>query len=520
MRIENPLSRRATLGALALLLLVGPSAEADMLFFADGRFYEVPRLAKRDDGFDAHFTHGTIFVRKDLVKDWFIEQAGAPAEASNEADAARIAKGLVPWDGKWIPKARRDRIVEERNEEARAQIEEYRAHQEWRNRYRFETKHFEFEFTVPEDVGREYMDMFEVYYETFAKVWKIKQPRNEKLKVCFYNDADDFHRIGNVPRGVLGYFRFVEPIELNFFYERRDRRLTLDVLFHELNHYLYHLYCKGTNQLAPLIEEGMAEYYGASTWDPATKKMAVGHVQEGRLVALQDEMDGGNLQDLRGLMSEHQIDATQYAWSWTLCHMLMEDSKYRSRFVKYIDKLARGRMPREPNPRNMNFQWVPVDAAIEEFQKSLGIDDLEAFEREWYAYIKQLDVQSARGYHRAAMFCLRWDRPIRAALYFKKAIDEFYSDNPDTYLNYGRLLIGDDPKKAAEVLEKGIALDPMNADLWHHFGHATRAIGGETNRTKGRGHLLLALELAPRDLDLLIGLDDDVLAALEEQAGR
>lgn len=512
----------ALAGTLAIVAAPARSAAADTLFFKDGRFYEVPKLVKQgDEGFIVHFTSGTVFVRKDLVKDWFIEQSGAPPEASSAEDEARIAKGLVPWEGKWIPQARRDQLLEKRNAEAKAEIEEYRKHQQWRDRYQVATKHFEFEYTVPDDVGREYMDMFEVYYENFAKVWKIKQPRNEKLKVCFYNDADDFHRIGNVPKGVLGYFRFVEPIELNFFYERRDRRLTLDVLFHELNHYLFHLYCKDTNQLAPWVEEGMAEYYGASTWDPATKTMSIGQMQEGRLVALRDEMDGGNLQDLRALMSEHEIDATQYAWSWALCHMLMHDDRYRDRFVKYIDKLARGRLPREPNPRNMNFQWVPVGVAIEEFQQTLGIADLDAFQEQWYAYIRSLDVQTARGYHNAGMYCLRWDRPLRAGLYFKKAIDEYYSDNPDTYLNYGKLLVQQDKsREAIAILEKGIALDPLNADLWHHLGRAYRSEGGEQNREIGKNHLLLAHELAPQDLDLLIGLDDDVLEALAALAGK
>lgn len=519
MRILDATKSGALAFAVATLALAIPAAPAaaDTLFFKDGRFYEVPKLVKKDGGFDVHFNHGTIFVRKELVKDWYIEQGGATPEASSPEDAEKIERGLVPWEGNWIPKTRRDQIVEKRNEESREKIEEYKKHQAWRDRYQVETKHFEFEFTVPEDVGREYMDMFEVYYETFAKVWRIKQPRGKKLKVCFYNNADDFHRIGNVRKGVLGYFRFVEPIELNFFYERRDQRLTLDVLFHELNHYLYHLYCKDTNQIAPWVEEGMAEYYGASTWDPTTKTMTVGNIQEGRIVALQDEIDGEKMQDLRALMSEHSINATQYAWSWTLCHMLMEDSKYRSKFIKYIDKIARGRMPREPNPRNMNFMWVPVDTAIAEFQKTLGIKDLDAFEEEWYEYIQQLDVKTARGYHRAATAYLHWDRPLRAALYFKKAIEEFYSDNPDTYRSYGTLLIAQQkPTEAIPVLEKGIALDPLNADLWHQLGWAYRAAGGDANREKGKDCLLLAHELAPQDLDLLLGLDADMLAELDE----
>lgn len=507
---------RSSFAAIAALAFMAAPAHADTLFFKDGRFYEVPKLVETETGFDVHYDHGTVKVRKEIVKDWFIEQAGAEPVASNDADKEKIAKGLVPFEGKWLPANRRDAILAARNKKAQEQIAEYRKHQNWRDRYQIETKHFQFEFTVPLDVGQQYMDMFEVYYETFAKVWKIKQPRGKKLKVCFYNNADDFHRIGNVSRGVLGYFRFVDPIELNFFYERRDLRLTLDVLFHELNHYLYYLYTKDNIHLPQWVEEGMAEYYGASKWDPTTKKMTVGELQEGRLVTLINEMDGGNIQDLRALMSEPAINATQYAWSWTLCHMLMEDKKYRAKFIKFIDKLARGRISREPNPRNTNYQMVPPNDAIATFQQMLGIKDLDAFEADWYEYIKQLDVQSARGYHRAAMFCIRWDRPLRAGLYFKKAIDEHYSTNPDTYREYGSLLIAkDEPRKAIPILETGINLDPLNADLWHQLGRAYREAGGDDNREKGKDFLILAHEIDPQDLGLLFGLDSDVLEALE-----
>ena len=500
---------------LGAALLAGP-ATADTLFFKDGRFYEVPKLVETESGFDVHYDHGTVTVRKDLVKDWFIEQEGAAPEASNAEDQAKIDKGLVPFEGKWVPKSRRDGILKKRNEQSAAELEEYRKHQNWRDRYQIETKHFQFEFTVPLDVGQQYMDMFEVYYETFAKVWKIKQPRGKKLRVCFYNNRDDFTRIGNVSRGVLGYFRFVEPIELNFFYERRDVRLTLDVLFHELNHYLYHLYTKDNVHLPQWVEEGMAEYYGASKWDPTTKKMTVGELQEGRLVALMNEIDGGNMQDLRGLMSEPAINATQYAWSWTLCHMLMEDKRYRSKFIKYIEKLARGKIKRAPNPRNVSFQMAPPTESIPTFQQMLGIKDLDAFEAQWYEYIKQLDVQTARGYHRAALFCKQWERPLRAGLYFKKAIEEYYSDNPDTYREYGSLLIAqDEAVKAIPILESGIKLDPLNADLWHQLGRAYRKAGGEDNREKGKNYLILAHEIDPQDLGLLFGLDSDVLEAIE-----
>ncbi len=506
------------IGLGALLCAVAANAEADSLVFRDGRYFEVPKVIPKEQGFEAVFNHGAIFVRRELVKEHFIDSAGSdPADQDwTDEEKEKLAKGLVPFEGNWIPKTRRDQIVAKRNEERQAALDEYKKHQNWRDRYTTDTKHFAFEYTVPKEVGDEYMEMFEVYYEVFAKVWKIKAPK-KKLKVCFYNNRRDFERIGNVPQGVLGYFRFVEPLELNFYYARRDRRLTLDVLFHEMNHYLFHLYCKEGYQLAPWIEEGLAEYYGASTWDRQTGTMTVGKLQEGRLVRLTDEMDGGNMQGLRALMSEYNINATQYAWSWTLCHMLMENPKYRSKFIKYIEKLAKDpKVSREPNPRNTSFQWVPVSSAIDLFQKTVGINDLDAFEKDWYDYIRSLKVESARGYHEAGMFCVRWDRPVRAGLYFKKAIEELYSDNPDTYFEYGHLLLMEDkPKDAIATLEKGINLDPMNPYMWKELGEAYRKIGTTEAKEKGKQFQLLAIEMDPFDSGLLSGLDSEVLEAVE-----
>ncbi|MBI4879925.1 MAG: tetratricopeptide repeat protein [Planctomycetes bacterium] len=506
---------RTTLSTLFLVCAAAASAAGDSLFFKDGRYYEVPKLIEREKDFEVVYPHGSVIVAKELVQDFFCAEGGGSVEARTPEEAEKLALGLVPFEGKWIPKARRDQLVEKQQQERRAQLDEYRKHQEWRDRYQQDTKHFSFEFTVPLDVGRQYMDMFEVYYDTFAKEWKVQQPKGKKLKVCFYNKREDFTRIGNVSENVLGYFRFVDPIELNFFYERQDERLTLDVLFHELNHYLFFLHTKDNWQLEPWIEEGMAEYYGASQWDPTTKQMSLGHQQEGRLVILMDEMDGGENQDLEGLLRDSVFqDGIKYAWAWSLCHKLMENAKTRPKFKAYVDKLARGTAEREANPRNPNFMWVKRDFAIDQFKKTLGVQDLDAYEKEWYDYIRSMKVESARGYHAAAMFCKRWDRNVRAGVFFKKAI-EGYTTNPSTYLGYGELLIEDDKaKEAIEVLQKGIQLDPMNPHMYRHLGEAYRKLADGDSKDTGKKYQLLAIDMDPYDSTLTWGLDSEVLAEL------
>jgi tetratricopeptide (TPR) repeat protein len=491
------------------------TAFADNLLMKDGRYFEVPKLVAGQENFEVIYPHGVVRVPNHMVKESFIAASAGEYKPKDDEEAKKLAQGLVPHDGKWITKQARDAAIAKRTADAKAKFEEAKKHSEWKDRYKKSTAHFDFEYTVTPELGQKYMDMFEVYYATFAKTWNVKQPAGKKLKVCFYNNFQDYTRIGNAP-GSLGYFRFVEPIELNFFYERRDERLTLDVLFHELNHYLFHLYTTGDNMLPAWIEEGMAEYYGASEWDPATKTMKLGVKQEGRLVALSDAIDGGELQDLPAMMSLPAIDALQYAWSWSLCHMLIENPKTKDKFIKFVQRMAQDeKLKHEVSPRNSAFTWVPPATQIDLFQKTLGIKDLAAFQKEWYDYIKAMKVESARGYHSAAMKYIQWDRPVRARIFLEKAVSA-YADNPLTYLELGKLY-HDEKKfdKAVAMFEKSIQLDPFNPAAYLRLGKARVELGGDEFKKQGQNEQLLAIDIDPYDPSLLFQLDSEVLAQIK-----
>ena len=115
------------------------------------------------------------------------------------------------------------------------------------------------------------MDLFETYFKIFAKEWGVKRGRLGKLKVCFYHDEDYFRQVSGAGYGVLGYFRFVDPIELNVYNIRNDKQETLSVIFHEVNHYLVYL-IDPKFDYSPWVNEGLAEYYGSSKWDPVKTK--------------------------------------------------------------------------------------------------------------------------------------------------------------------------------------------------------------------------------------------------------
>ncbi len=501
--------------AFVSLLATASWAHADSLLFKDGRYFDVPKLVKAEKSFEVYYKNGIVRIDPRFVKEYFIDDSGGNYQPKDDEEAKKVAQGLVPYEGKWIAKTARDAAISKRIAENKARFDEAKKHSEWRDRYKKSTTHFDFEYTVTPELGQRYMDMFEVYYATFAKTWNVKQPAGKKLKVCFYNNFNDYTRIGNAP-GSLGYFRFVEPIELNFYYDRRDERLTLDVLFHELNHYLFHLYTSNDIMLPAWIEEGMAEYYGASDWNSASKTMTVGVKQEGRLVALGDAIDGDEMQKLHDLMVLPQIDALQYAWSWSLCHMLMEDSKTRDKFRQFVQRMAQdAKLKHETSPRNSSFVWVPPDTQIDLFQKTLGIKDLAAFEKQWYDYIKAMKVESARGYFSAGMKYIQWDRPLRAASMLEKAAG-MYSDNPQTFLELGKLYVADKKvEKAVPMLEKAIELDPLNPSAHVELGIALTKLGDAASKARGRSEQLLAIDIDPYDSSLLFKIDSDLLAEVK-----
>jgi hypothetical protein len=85
------------------------------------------------------------------------------------------------------------------------------------------------------------MDLMETYYSVFTKQFGVARPPKEKLKVCFYHDYETFLEVSGAPYGVLAYYRFVQPRELNFYYDRLRPDETTAIMFHEAQHYLSHL---------------------------------------------------------------------------------------------------------------------------------------------------------------------------------------------------------------------------------------------------------------------------------------
>ncbi len=486
---------------LALTLSL-PAQKGGVLVFKDGRWIQAPEIHVEKDAYRLVYPHGQVKVPTKLLLKAVLLDPTAQMKGLSSADKAKMEKGLVPYKGRWVSRSRLAFILAKEKKKLRAKMEEIRRHSQWRDRYKETTRHFAFEYTIPPEIARNYINFFEAYWKVFNKRWRIRQPpRLGKLKICIYNNQKDFLRIGNGDPGTLGYFRFVEPLEINFYHDRRDVQLTLSVLWHECNHYFMYLFVqKGVNNPS-WLEEGLAEYFGGSKWDPKTRKMTPGLIQEGRLVALHDAMDGNEYQKLEPLMRQgSRISSIQYAWSWSLCHMLFSKKKYAKGFNRFIVKMAKDKtLKKEPWPGNPDFRWVKPDVQIALFKKCLKIKDLAALEKEWYAYIKKMKVKGVRGYYEAALDCVRWKRPIRAGLYFKKAM-EIDPNYISTYEAYSRLLYRQDKyKEAREIAQKGIERDPINPTFYLVLARIEWEKG---SKQKAERLCNLAMDLAPDDVDV------------------
>jgi hypothetical protein len=332
-----------SLSACAALLFAAAAAPAqDSMQLTDGRFISGPPMTRKAEGVVVHYRNGDVLIPKVLVKEASVSKSEGGEEQLPADSAAKLAAGFVRFEGNWIKPDQRDKLLEARRVARMKKIKEARDHREWRNRYKYETANFKFEYTIDPDVLKGYAELMETYYKVFTKEWGISKPPKEgKLLVCFYHDRETFEQVGGAGGGVIGYYRFVEPKELNFYYDRLDERLTIDVMFHEANHYLTHLIDLKFGY-PPWINESLAEYYGASEWDGKAKKMSTGALQDGRLAVLQAFILDDKWQKLDELMKlKHgEFQADHYAWGWSFVHYLLSTPKYASKFKAFYKSLA------------------------------------------------------------------------------------------------------------------------------------------------------------------------------------
>lgn len=491
--------------------LAAVAAAQDSLQLKDGRFLIGPKMELAGEFMMIHFDHGTIGVPRSMIKSSTV--LGAATEETSEEDKAKLAQGLVQFEGRWMPVAERDKQLERRRTDQEARIKEAMSHRAWTDRYMMKTDQFAFEFTIDPEVMKGFADLMDVYYKNFTKEWGIKKPgKLGRLKVCFYHDEDYYHQVSGAPGGVIGYFRFVEPMELNFFYDRLDPDFTVDVMFHETNHYL-------TTLIDPRfrypiwVNESLAEYYGASNWDPKSKKMTVGGLQEGRLAVIQDAIRADEWQDLEKMirLQQGEFNATHYAWGWSFVHWLLEDKKTERKFKNFYLALARDPgVRRDPVPPAM--KEVPADDVIKLLLKHLDAKSIADLQKGWYEYVKSLKPSSGRGYYEAGRLALMRGMPIKAQRYLRTALEKDFK-GAQVYSELGQALYEKDKdQEAIDNLKQALVLDPLNPEFYLQLARAYRS--RQLDDPEVKRNRWLALEVAralndPNEYAILVDLGPD-----------
>ena len=483
--------------ALLLLPLVSASAQ-DSMILTDGRFVDGVKIREAEDAYAIVYEHGEILVPKKMVKECYIESSGG-FEPRTEEEKAKVEKGLVPYAGRWIKKKKRDQILARKKAEREKKYEELKSHSEWRNRYKSGGKNFEFEYTIDPDIFKGLGDLMNTYYKVFMKDWKLRRPSKlGPLKVCFYHDYESFLQVGGVSQGVQGYYRFVEPRELNFYYNRLDPEYTIEVMFHEACHYLVDLIDLDFSY-PHNIGEGLAEYYGASKWDPKKKKMKVGGILEGRLTEVMTDVQGGNMMKLEDYLL-NKLQYRDYTWGWTFVHFMMETPKYSKKFKKFFLGLARDKDVKRTQQGRRTTVLGPD--FLDAFKRKMRIKDLAKLEQEWHDYIRQdLKLETHRGYEKAARAAMGTGRRVKAKRYYRKAIENG-STNPSVYLQYAGMIMGDVKiDEVEDLVKKAISFDPLHSDSYVYLARVRDAQGNSEEATRIRR---LVREMDPENTSVML----------------
>jgi hypothetical protein len=485
------LALRALGRTLLACLALAASVRADVLVLRDGQIFPDHELERAEGGVNVLFPSGKVLVPDALVHLVLLEGEPEP-EPGGEEERAKLAKGLVPFEGNWISKKRRDELIAKRVAVRKAEVQDNLAHREWKDRRKVETKNFRFEYTVPQHVFEEYAERMEAYFQAFAKEWRLKPPKDGKPPVCFYSSQKEYYRTSGAPRGAVAYFKYGGGYELNSYYERLDPTYTEQVLFHEANHYLQKLINENFSY-PHWPGEALAEYYGASRWDAQAKKLTVGLVQEGRLAEIQDDIAAGEWMPLLRILKDGQYE--DYTWGWSLVHFLMNDARHAAAFKRFFLALANAQDVERTSAGG--FATVAPDDLVAAFRKYLGLrsdEQVSALERDWHRFVQEtlLANLSTRGLEMGAFKAMATDRKLRAKRLFQEAI-EAGSTNAQLYHKYAQLLLSEDRPKAIENWHRAVELAPLTGSFWFALGGALeKSDPAEAKRLKS-----LAREIDP-----------------------
>jgi len=494
-----------TIAVLTLVLLASP-ASADFIVMTDGRVFEFDRVEKEAASFAIHFKDGKVQVPLALVRSHYKVSKAGDYEPQTDEEKAKVEKGLLPYQGKWLKKSKALKQYKADDDARRARVEQMKERRKWRNHVTVKTKRFVYKHTLPDEVFEEYKDLFETYYKFFTKYWGIKPSRDfGTATINIYHDRAYFEQVGGIGGGVVGWY-MPKNRDLNFYVDRENKRYTIDVMFHEGNHMLTHM-INEKFWYPWWVGEGMAEYFGASSWDARKKKMTIGLLQSGRLAVLKEQFsDEDKRLKLQALLETRGMGAVGYAWAWSFCHFMLSTPQYEKKFKKFYVALGKAKGIKRV-ARGMGSTTVQPDELVRVFKKYLKVDDIEALQKEWYEYIDKvltLDRDQKLDWGMAGYIMSLYGERAKARKFFKRAID---GGSKDAFVLYGYAelkLIQNMPGIALKYATLATEADPLHARAWCLRGQALNADG---KRDEGIKFVRIAREMDPESQEIWFVLE-------------
>ena len=291
----------------------------------DGRIFTEFGLDQKTDHVEVTLDAGKIEVDNALVEIVLKEGQEVTFTPQTDEEREKYEKGFVPFNGRWIKKKNAERAIKKDLENRLEQAEEDLAHQEWRNKYETETKHFRWFHTTPQRVTRRFMASSDAYYDIFKKDWGIKRnKRKPKLSINFYNDASEYQQIAGAP-GALAYFMFLGDYDLNAFYDRLDPDFTEQVVStSSTTTCASSSTSSSTTPLARRVALRVLRRRAPRRGDGQARGRA--HPQ--RTPRHHQGPDGRGREDqLEKMITTRGFE--DYTWGWSFVHMLMQDKSRR-----------------------------------------------------------------------------------------------------------------------------------------------------------------------------------------------
>ena len=269
-------------------------------------------------------------------------------------------------------------------------VREELEHRDFHTPWRVEGSVLFFETNTSEAKLYLYSQAVNAFYARYSKIFKVRktplQRWGVKIGVRIFATRADFERYqketgSSLGESAVGYYS-LDRKELVLYDDPNDPQETHDTLYHEGTHLFTHLALgEQAYALPPWILEGIAEYFGASAYDPAADELEIGRPSYMRLRAAKRRVKAGQA-SLRGDLLEADFGnyrSDNYALGWALIHMLLEATKpgsgkplYAKGFLRCFEAVAKG------------------ENSSAAFERCVG--PIPEFERLWQAYITEFPV--------------------------------------------------------------------------------------------------------------------------------